>query len=161
MERRLLPARSRTARILVVAVTSILAAGAFGAGTAQACPTGRGDNLPVAVEPELSEAEELLLEARELESAASLETSRARSAQATATRQRQLAAVLRERARLFPELDTVSLLSRARTADREARNADARARAHTSRAKTLRTRASELRKLAKRLSGGGAGWGIL
>jgi hypothetical protein len=135
-------------------LASIVALGALGAGTAYACPAGGGDNLPVAIEPELSEAEELLLEARELEDAAATETAKARSAQTTARKQRQLAAALRERARLFPELDVSTLLARAQVADREARSAESRAKTHSGRAKTLRTRAAELRALAKRLAFG-------
>jgi hypothetical protein len=140
---------------------AVAALSAMGAGTAYACPAGGGDNQPVAIEPEFDEAEELLLEARTLEQAASREDSRARTQQSAARKQRQLAAGLRERARLFPELDTSVLLAKARVADREAALADARAKQHSKRSKQLRARALELRALAKKLAGFGDGSRIL
>lgn len=127
---------------------------AMGTGSAYACPAGGGDNQPVAIEPEFSEAEELILEARTLEQAATREDSRVRTQQAAARKQRQLAAGLRERARLFPELDTSVLLAKAQVADREAALADTRAKQSSKRAKQLRSRALELRALAKQLGFG-------
>jgi hypothetical protein len=133
---------------------AIVAVSAMGAGTAYACPAGGGDNQPVAIEPEFSEAEELLLEARTLDQAAAREDGRARAQQATARKQRQLSAGFRERARLFPELDTSVLLAKAQVADREAALADSRAKQHTKRSKQLKARALELRALAKKLAFG-------
>lgn len=114
--------------------------------SAMACPTGGRD---AAFEPQLSERQELLLTAAEIERSAAVEEQKAQSQRATAKRQRQLAVNLRERARLFPDVDGQVLFARARVADQEALAAESRAKTATRRAQALRLRAAEIRELAK------------
>jgi hypothetical protein len=135
--------------VRLVHVVALVAPIWTAAGIATACPARGGGE--VAVEPDFSPEEALLVRAAELEQSAAAEDSRARTAKEMARKQRIRAANLKEQARLFPELDGELLLVRAQAALREAQNADARALKHTTRAKTLRTRAAELRAQAKRL----------
>ncbi len=126
---------------------------------ASACPTsGDGD---ASFEPD--RVDSLLEAARDADADAVQEEAQARSAQITAKKQRQLASTLRERARLFPEIDGSSLFARASAADREAAQADGRARTHASRGRTFRARATKLRALAKAelLGDTGTGFTIL
>lgn len=123
------------------------------AGSADACPPGGGN--AVFLEPEDSEGDQLFEAARQLDRSAVQEDQRARSAFEVARRQRQIAANLRERARVFPDLDASLLLAKADLATDEAVAAESRARSHTTRARALRARATELRSRAKRIFGAG------
>lgn len=117
-----------------------------------ACPDRGGDEPAVTVDDQVTQ---LLISARQAEQTATREDQRARSARAMAQQQRELAAILRERARNFPELDGDILLAKAVVADREAKAADARARTAGATAKSQRAKAAQLRALAKQLAGGG------
>lgn len=114
--------------------------------SAVACPTGGRE---AAFEPQLSEIQQLLLTAAEIERSASVEDQKAQSQRSSARRQRQLAVNLRERARLFPDIDGQVLLARARVADQESLAAESRAKTAARRAQVLRQRAAEIRELAK------------
>ncbi len=126
------------------------------ATSAVACPDRGGGEPAVTVNEQISE---LLVSARQAEQTATREDQKVRSAKAAAQQQRELAAVLRERARNFPELDSEVLLAKAVVADREARAADGRARTAAATAKSQRARAAQLRALAKQLAGGGVSHG--
>lgn len=112
---------------------------------AEACRPGGGRVDPVVIQPVVSQSEILLQAIQQAETAASQQDFNARAAQKEARQHRTLAAVLRERARIFPDLDTRALLNQAAESERLARRADARAQTASARAAALRARAKELR----------------
>lgn len=117
----------------------VLGTFAYNVGSAQACR--RGGHVGVASEPSRSDI--LRAKARQLEDAANREDASAKAVKQVARNKRQLAATLKERARLLPE-SGADLLARAELAIAEAATADAEARAHSKRARVLRNQAKEL-----------------
>lgn len=123
------------------------------AASAWAC-RGGGQPAEAAFEPQ--DRVQLLLEAAaQAEQDAAMEENRAQRFRMSARKQRELASSLRERARLFPDVDSSVLAAKAVVADREAVLADSRARTAAGRARNLHTRARELRESARQLVGDG------
>lgn len=137
-----------TQRVLVI--VAVMTPLTLPAASAWAC-RGGGQPAEAAFEPPQDRVELLLEAAAEAEQEAATEEGRAQRFRMSARKQRELASSLRERARLFPDVDGSVLFAKAVVADREAVVADSRARTHAGRARNLHTRARELRESARQL----------